>query len=362
MRLLAEAGRVARSQPVSSTITLIIVGAVVGVILATTGQTVQAENAVLSRIDEAGTRSIVVSDTEGRAGLDPGVVDRIGGLSGVEWVVGLGPAADVRAVGLPGGEAVAVRVLYGTLPPPITASEWDRAPGTALAGPDAQNSLGLRVPAGGLEGADGTALAVVGGFQAAEPLDFLNRSLLTAPNPAAPDPVLRSIHLLAHRPDQVAALADAVAEVLGPADPTSVAIQTSATLADIRAAVQGELGTYNRRLVLLVLGVGLTLAALNTYAAVSTRRRELGRRRALGANRGTIIGLITLQTALTGLAGAALGAAVGAGVVWRLTDQTPGLSFTAAVALLALLAATVAALPPAIHAARRDPVTALRIP
>jgi putative ABC transport system permease protein len=362
MRLFAEAARVARAQPVASTVTMLIVAAVCGVILSTTGQTIQAENAVLSRIDDAGTRSITVADTEGRAGMDPDSVRRIEGLSGVEWVVGLGPASDVRAAGIAGGEPVAIRPIYGTIPSLVAFSDWDRVPGTALVGPGAQSILGLRVPAGGVESSDGSSYAVVGWFDASVPLEHLNRSLLTAPDPGAVSPVVRTIHVLAQRPDQVAALADAVVAVVGPADPSSLGVQTSESLAQIRAAVAGELGTYGRRLVLMVLGAGLALVVLNMYGAVTTRRRDFGRRRALGAGRGTIIALVTMQTAITGLLGAALGTAIGTAVVWRLTDQPPDPAFAVAVAVLAVIATIAAALPPAVVAAHRDPVKVLRVP
>jgi putative ABC transport system permease protein len=174
--------------------------------------------------------------------------------------------------------------------------------------------------------------------------------------------VVRSIHVLAERPDQVAALTDAVVAVVGPADPTSLGVQTSESLALIRAAVAGELGTYGRRLVLMILGAGLALVVLNMYGAVTTRRRDFGRRRALGASRGTIVALVTLQTAITGLLGAALGTAIGAAVVWRLTDLLPDLRFAVAVGVLAIIATIAAAVPPALVAAHRDPVKVLRVP
>ncbi len=362
MRLLAEAVRAARSQPVASTVTVLIVAAICGVILSTTGQAVQAENAVLSRIDDAGTRSIVVTDTEGRAGLEPDAVRRIEALSGVEWVIGLGPASDVRAVGVDGGEPVAMRIMYGSIPSAMTNSPWDQDPATVLVGVTAQPVLGLRVPAGGVESTDGASFAVVGWFEASEPLSHLNRSLLLAPDPADRNPIVRSIYVLAQRPDQIAAVTDAVIAVIGPADPSSVGIQTSEALAQIRAAVAGELGTYSRRLVLMILGAGLVLVVLNMYGAVTTRRRDFGRRRALGASRTTIIALITMQTVLTGLLGAILGSAVGVVIVRRLTGDNPAPAFAIAAAALAVIATVTAALPPAVVAAHRDPVKVLRVP
>jgi putative ABC transport system permease protein len=359
-RLAGESARVARSQPVSSAVTALIVAGVCGVILGTTGQTVQAERQVLGRIDEAGTRSIVVSDTQGGAGFTAATVQRVAGLSRVEWAFGLGPAVDVRPVGNPGGNPVAMRALYGEPPAPLSLAEWDRAPGTLLVGPHAQAVLGMLVPAGGVSGSDDTDLAVVGSFRAGDPLTFLERSALTAPTDT--NGVVRTIHVLAQRPEDVAPLAEAVRMVLGPEDPGSVAIETSETLAQIRAAIQGELGEYGRRLVLMVLGAGLVLVALNVYGTVTTRRRDFGRRRALGADRTAITTLVTMQALITGLIGAVLGSAAGSAIVWRVTRGLPDLRFVVAVAVLAVTATVLAALPPAVVAARRDPVRVLRVP
>ncbi len=353
----------AASQPVTSVVTGLIVGAVCGVILSTTGQTVQAEQQVLSRIDEAGTRSVTITDTNGAAGIRPDAVARISRVSGVEWVIGLGPAQDIRAAGIPAGNPAAVRAFYGNLPPDVIASDrWAQNPGTVLVGPDAQQTLGLSVPAGGVTTGDGDDLAVVGGFTAADPLGFLNRSALTVANPAETDPVVRSIHILAATPEGVTTVAEAALLMLDAADPTSIGVETSATLAGIRAAVQGELGEYGRQLVTLILAVGLILVALNLYGSVTVRRRDFGRRRALGAGRTTIITLITTQTMVVALIGATLGTLIGGGLVWRWTDTPPDLPFSIAIATLATLTATLAAIPPALIAAYRDPVRILRVP
>lgn len=111
--LSAEALRGALSAPVTSIVTAIIVAAVCGVIVSTTGQTVAIERDVLSRIDDAGTRTIVVQDTEGRVELEPDAVDRVASLAGVEWAIGFGPTSDVRPAGLEGAPAVPIRGLVG---------------------------------------------------------------------------------------------------------------------------------------------------------------------------------------------------------------------------------------------------------
>jgi putative ABC transport system permease protein len=348
----------ALTQPVATAVTFLLVATVCTVILATTGQTVAAEAQVLSRIDLAGTRSITVLDSGGRAGLTVSAVDRISLLSGVEWVIGLGPAQDATNAQIEGGRPAPIRTLYGDLPGIVTATSWDRATGTALIGSEAQAVLGLDVPAGGLILGD-RELVILGSFTADEPLAFLNRSGLTVYDTGG---AIRSIQILARQPADVEPLARAVVMVLDPLDPSSVAVETSAALADLRTAVAGELGRYGRNLVSLVLSVGLVLVGLSVYGTVSARRRDFGRRRALGASRPTIVGLVIGQTLLAAAGGTVVGSIVGLLMIRRATGALPAPGFPVSIATLALLTATIAALPPAMIAAFRDPVRVLRVP
>jgi len=48
--------------------------------------------------------------------------------------------------------------------------------------------------------------------------------------------------------------------------------------------------------------------------------------------------------------------------VWRLTAELPSIEFVLAVATLSVLTTSVAALPPAMVAAYRDPIRVLRVP
>lgn len=358
MKLVIESVRSAITQPVASVVTALIVAGVCAAILSTTGQTVQAEQQVLSRIDDAGTRSILISDINGSAELTRQSVDRIARISGVEWAIGLGPATDVRPAGNPGGNPAPIRTLHGELPSQISTNA-DLQPGAALVGPAAQQELGLKHPIGGVL-TDSGGLAVVGSFRADDPLAFLERSLITRPDSNSQQ--VRSIHILAKSPGLVASVTDAALLLLGPQDPTSIGVETSETLAGVRAAVQGELGRFGRNLITLVLAAGLVLTGLNVYGTVNNRRRDLGRRRALGASRLTIIGLIATQTALSATAGAVIGAATTWGVLTAITGTAPNLGFTVAVIVLAVLTAITAAVPPAIVAAYRDPVRVLRVP
>jgi putative ABC transport system permease protein len=361
LSLISEAARVAMSTPVASLITAVIVAAVCGVILVTTGQTVQAERDVLGRIDDAGTRIVVAIDDQGTANIDPAAVNRISGLSNVEWVIGLGYAKDGRNANIgPAANPVPIRTLWGPLPDVITINGRTPSPGEGLAGTDATKTLGMAIPVGGVD-TDHTQLAVVGAFDATEPLADLNRSILTPPTPDTTQP-LRSIHVLATSPNEVANLTTAVAMLLAPDDPTAIRFETSQALADVRAAVAGELGRYSRRLVLGALAAGLILITLAIYSSVTLRRQDFGRRRALGATRTTIITLVATHYLIVATIGTFTGITVATILTTRWNNTPPDIAFTAATATLTLVATLLATIPPAIIAAYRDPVRVLRIP
>ena len=92
------------------------------------------------------------------------------------------------------------------------------------------------------------------------------------------------------------------------------------------------------------------------------RRKDFGRRRALGAAQGLIVGLLLTQMAVLSIMGAIVGsvaAAIGLAVTG---DPLPGLDFFVAVSVLAIGVGLLAALLPAVAAARRDSVQELRVP
>jgi hypothetical protein len=63
-------------------------------------------------------------------------------------------------------------------------------------------------------------------------------------------------------------------------DPGSVTVETSQQLADIRAAISGELGAHGRATVLGILATSALLVAANLLGLVVMRRKDFGRRRA----------------------------------------------------------------------------------
>jgi predicted permease len=114
---------------------------------------------------------------------------------------------------------------------------------------------------------------------------------------------------------------------------------------------------------------GLLLTAVGLYGTLSygvvQRRREIGIRVALGATGSSVVGLILTEVGATTLVGAAMGLGGGlflARFVQTLLFEVRPLDFWSLVLpVLALaVAGTVAAWRPARHAARVDPVIALR--
>jgi putative ABC transport system permease protein len=126
----------------------------------------------------------------------------------------------------------------------------------------------------------------------------------------------------------------------------------------------------------IIIGVGLIslivggLSVINTMAmSVAERTREIGIKRAIGGTRRRIIRELVLEAGLIGFIGGITGLALGALVVTLannagrssgtvLFDLTAGTAITAVV--FATVLGMIAGIIPATHAARLDPVQALR--
>lgn len=357
--LLTEAGRIARSQPVTSiVVSLICAGVVLGT-LATTGRTVGAERAVLARIDDAGTRTIQIIDDRADPELDVATLQSLIALSGVDWAIGLGSIEDVRPGGLAGAEPVPARILVGTAPELRLAGNG-QAGTQVLVGSGSQRRLGLAAAAGTLRGSAGSDYAITGTFTATGPLASIEDSVLIVKGPAV-EP-LRRIVLQVGTGGDVLAIAEAARSLIGPSEPGQLSVDVSDDLVLAQAVVRGELGGFGRAIVVQAMAAGLVLMALAVLAGVNSRRRDFGRRRALGATRGQLVGVVVAQALWSALPGVAVGAGAGSVLVRTLSGSWPGWEFPMAVAVLTVLSAALSALVPAVLAAFRDPVVALRVP
>jgi len=120
--------------------------------------------------------------------------------------------------------------------------------------------------------------------------------------------------------------------------------------------------------IVVILGIASVLVV-----SVVQKRKEIGILRAIGASRGQMTRVFLLQGAIVGLLGSALGSLLASVLVWAFATfvrtNTGSPLFTIAVepsllitsCLLATLGGTLAAVAPALRAARLDPAQAIRI-
>ncbi len=361
LAILREALATAKAQPVASVVSIVMVAGMCATVLLTTGRTVGAEQAVLGSIDSAGTRSIVTR-ADADAGLDTSVLDRLANIEGIEWAGAFGAAQDVTNAAVPGGTKVPVRLAWGDhlnlLGIPESQPVENR---TAWASATALEQLGMPDRVGGVSSDSGADYAIAGEIPVPDYLRFLEPLVVVPQTRDAAAPVSVLV-VIAARPDLVTPVSQAVQSVLAVDDPTKVKLSTSESLASLRALVEGQLGSFGRNLVIVIFALTAILVAAILYGLVMLRRKDFGRRRALGASQGLIIGFLLTQMAALSLVGAVLGSATAAIGLAATGDPLPGLDFFFAVAVLAIAVGLIAAVVPAVAAARRDPLKELRVP
>ena len=360
--MVRESAATARSQPVASLLTVLMVASMVLGVMLTTGRTVAAEEQVLASIDTAGTRTITVRAEES-AGLTSDVLERIAHMEGIEWSGAFSAVMDATNALVPDGARVPVRHAYGG------QMDWLGIPArTPLAGGGlyastrALDEWGLVDAAGAVTLSDGSAVGAAGTLRVPDFLSAFEPLALVPHHGHTGDEPIGTLVVIAARPELVSSVSDAVTSVLGVDDPSKVTVETSESLADLRAMVQGQLGEFSRGLVLAILSLTGTLVAILLHGLVMMRRRDYGRRRALGAPRALIMALVLTRTGLLATGGVVLGTAVAFTELQVTGSAVPGLAFTAALGVLAVITALAAAVIPAFLASRREPIRELRVP
>ncbi|MCR6690612.1 FtsX-like permease family protein [Cellulomonas sp.] len=360
--LLRDGFLTARAQPVATATAALVVALVTLVTLLTTGRAAATEAAVVESIDAIGTRLVVVTDASGDAGIDPGTVAAVAAMDSVTWAFGLGPAQDVTNAQVGGASPVPMRAVVGDLPTDARIT-WGRAAGTSdeiLIGEHAAPRLRLLDGVGPVT--DGARrYAAVGQVTGAGPLSFLSDG---AWRPARPDEVadLRFVYVLADSAGAAQEVARSVEALVVAREPRGVDVSVSDGVLRLRDVVAGRLGAASRQTMAAVLGVGLVLVTVTMLGAVAGRRRDFGRRRALGATQSAVVVLVLVQSACAGLAGTAVGACAGLAGLRATGVDWPAPQFVGGVMVLAVLVTLAGSIPPALAAARRDPVRILRVP
>ena len=361
--LLREGLSTAWANKVPTALVALLVAIMCATTLATVGRTAAAEQQVADRLDAAGSRLLVVTDTRNGELIGPAVVQQTRALSVTERAVGVQIPVDVvnKVIGA-GGTRVPAWTVDGDLSEvlTLTAGRWP-GPGEALVSAQAQQTLGLDDPVGAVQLASTTQVgdfSVVGAFEPREPFGQYAAGLVIA---AAPDAISDSLYVVVTDSSVASAAQSAVIGLVAPPEFDSISIQSPVALAELQAEVAADLGTFGRTLLLGVLGAGALLVAIVVLADVLVRRKDLGRRRALGATRGAIVAMVIARTLLPALLGAGIGVGAGLWAADRFAAIPPW-QFTTGTAILAVLAAVASAVLPALYAATRDPVRVLRTP
>jgi putative ABC transport system permease protein len=350
-------------------LTAFLSAAVVATTLLTTGQTATMEAAALAPLGSPATRLITITDDDGRANISSETVAALASLTDVEAILATGTPNDLRmGTGRNQyGAQVALVTVYGNV-----AGLPDPYPGTpsqaVWLGHDAQGALGWTAPFGTLADSQGREYAVMGGFRAAPPFEFLDGQAITRSRgelyqsvvPTA-EPNVSRVYLLATSIEAVPALEHAVPALVR-AERRTFTVTAATDLIKAREVVSQALTQPSRALMLALLGGGLLLQAATMFAMVYGRRRDFGRRRALGASRSAVAFLVIVQAMLPAAAGVLVALTVGTWASGAYLGSTPPWSFIAGVGALAVLESALAAVVPALMAVRADPVRLLRVP
>ena len=359
--VLREVIASARAQRVATLVTLLLMLAATATVVVTAGRNAGAEQAVLAKIDAAGTRSLTVRAKGTQPAFTADVVPRLAGFDVVESVTGFGAVTDVTAAALPQGTRVGMLPAYGTLGDQPLA---DLPPVGALrqlwATPAAMDALGIPVQRGSVGAQDGAEYLVTATVDLPDQLDSMD-PILIEPRTAGATPI-SSIVVVARTPQDLPLVERLVADALADVPRDGLTVESTQALADLRAVIGGELTRQSRGIVLGVLAGAAGTTLVTIWSLVLLRRRDFGRRRALGATRTMLAALVIGQVLLPAIVGSVLGAILGLSLLGAGAHPIPALGYVAALVVLFTLAAALAAIAPATWASRRDPITELRVP
>jgi putative ABC transport system permease protein len=175
------------------------------------------------------------------------------------------------------------------------------------------------------------------------------------------------LNLVARTHSDPAAVAGAVRAAIREVNQFQPVVNVSTEDAMVSSVVAGD--RFSARVMAILAGVGLFLAALGLYTviaySVTQRTGEIGLRMALGARPGSVLALVARQGCALAILGLAIGtplmllaARLLAGVLFAVRPNDPSVLFAITAVLSAITIAACAL--PAWRATRLDPLKALR--
>lgn len=356
--LVRESARSAWAMKTASALILLVVAAVCAISVLTVGQAEANDREIREKLNQAGARVLVVSDTSGEGLVNLATLETISSLSTVQTAVALSKPVDVYNGKTPGGNkapswyvsdlSLLVDSVRGNLP----------EPGQGVVSEQSMQTLRFGEPMGYVSADQVTQYPVIGQVHLRQEFEDLAAGVLLQ---ASDQTEYTQLRLLIDDIANVTQTQRAVISILGSADPRDLQVDSPQGLVMASQTLTGQLVSYNQTLLLMIMGAGAFFVMVVALTDVMLHRRDLGRRRALGITRGALTALTTVRSAVPALVGAIVGSG-GALIYLRTRDIEVPLDFVGAVIILAVLSATVAALLPAAWAAGRDPVSVLRTP
>lgn len=356
--LFREALASALAARASSALLLVVAAAMCCAAILTAGQAEGSRTAIHQRLTSDESRMIAVSAAPGEDLVTPAAVGVLQGLDSTAVVLARTPATDAvnSATGV-GGPVVPLWEVRGDVTSAVVlvSGRWP-GEGEAIISEDAQDTFGLSGDAGAAESRDSRQFPIVGTFRSAPGFAMFDAGILAGARLDAP---LTTVHVLAASLADVESAQTAVLEILDPQDPGKVVLDSP--LSEVRTAMDldAQLAATARILLATVLGIGLLLVSAVVLADVLLRARDLGRRRTLGITRTDLVVVVSLRAAMAALPGITASVvvtlALGDGVL-DVSARTAAL-----IGALTLDAVLLAAIPPALIAAFRDPVRVMRV-
>lgn len=342
----------------SSALVMVVATAMCLAAILTAGQAEASRSSIHQQLTSDTSRLLSVSAQGGAGFVNPATVGVIRSLDSTEVVLARAPATDVvNAATGSGGPIVPLWEVHGDLTSAVTlvSGRWPH-PGEAVISQAAREVFGLAGDTGAAQLGQGRQIPIVGTFRAEPAFATFEAGILAVADEFTP---LTSVDVLASSLADVEAAQTGTLEVLSPRDPQQVAVDSPLSEARTAMALDAQLARTSRMLLVTVLGIGLLLIGAVVLADVLIRARDLGRRRTLGITRTDLVVLVSLRAGAAAIPGVAVAVAATLALGQDLVDVSARVAVP--IGLLTLDAVLLAAIPPALLAAYRDPVRVMRV-